>query len=99
MKKITEEIKNEIKNLVYQYLTEECEVEEVEISDETHLIDDLDGDSLMLLELVELLKKKYNLSIQMQTLGKYLLKRPVNTIGEIIETSFLIYEKENDLVL
>lgn len=97
MKTINEEVKEEIKELVYQFFADECEVEVDEINDDTLIIDELDGDSLMFLELVETLKKKYSLSIQLQTLGKYLLKYPAKTIKEVIETSYLIYEKEDEL--
>lgn len=98
MREISKEIKEEIRKLVYEFFAEECDVEVEEITEETSILDDLDGDSLMFLELVELLKKKYDLSIQLQTIGKYLLKNPAETIREVIETSYLIYEKEDELV-
>ena len=98
MKTINEEVKAEIKELVYQFFADECEVEVNTINDDTLIIDELDGDSLMFLELVETLKKKYGLSIQLQTLGKYLLKYPAKTIKEVVEISYLIYEKEDELI-
>ncbi|MBC2581419.1 acyl carrier protein [Clostridium sp. DJ247] len=98
MANLTQEIKEEIKNLVYEFFSEECEVELEKLNDETTIMDDLDGDSLLFVELVELMKKKYSLNIQLQTIGKYLLKNPATTIGQVIETSILIYEHENDIV-
>lgn len=98
MREITDEIKQEIRSMVYDYLVEECEVEYSEITDETSIIEELSGDSLMYVELVELLKKKYSLSIKIQSIGKFLLKNPANTVGEVINISYLIYEKENELV-
>ncbi|MBC2581420.1 phosphopantetheine-binding protein [Clostridium sp. DJ247] len=98
MANLTLEMKEEIKNLVYEFFSEECEVELEELNDETTIMDDLDGDSLLFVELVELMKKKYSLNIQLQTIGKYLLKNPATTIGQVIETSWLIYEHENDIV-
>lgn len=97
MKNLTDEIKKEIDELVYDFLTEECEMEREELHDNLSIIDDLDGDSLMFVEMVELLKKKYALNIQMQTIGKYLLKNPANTIREVIDTAYLVYQKENDI--
>ena len=97
MKILTDEIRNEIEELVYDFLSEECEIEKSDIQDNFSLIDDLDGDSLMFVELVELLKKKYTLNIQMQTIGKYLLKNPAGTVREVIDTACLVYEKENDI--
>lgn len=98
MREITTEIKEEIAKIVYDFLAEECDVEVCEINDETLVIDDLDGDSLMFVEVVELLKKKYGLSIQMQTIGKYLLKNPAKTVKEVINTCYLVYQKENNIV-
>lgn len=98
MKVMTEEIKNEIRKMVYEFFAGECDVDISELTDETNILDDLDGDSLMFLELVEQMKKKYSLQIQMQTLGKYILKHPVETLGKIVEVSYLIYEKENEIV-
>lgn len=99
MKNLTEEIKKEIREMVYQFFADECDVEVEELNDDTNVLTDLDGDSLMLLELIEELKKKYDLNIQMQTLGKYILKHPVETIRETIEVCGKIYEKENDISL
>lgn len=99
MKKITDEIEKEIREMVYAFFADECDVEESELSDETNVLTDLDGDSLMLLELIEELKKKYDLNIQMQVLGKYILKHPVETIRRTIEVCSMIYEKENDINL
>ncbi len=98
MKSITNEIKKEIEEIVYDFFVSECDVEREDLTPETNVIDDLDGDSLMFLELIEVLKKKYNLAIQMQVLGKYLLRHPAETIKQVIETSYMIYEKENDIV-
>ncbi|GAB6087315.1 acyl carrier protein [Alkaliphilus crotonatoxidans] len=98
MKNLTPEIQEELKELIYSFFSEECEVELEELGDETSIIDDLDGDSLLFVELVELMKKKYNLNIQLQAIGKYLLRNPAETIGQVIETAYLIYEHENEIV-
>lgn len=98
MKQLTAEIKNDIRNMVYDYLSEECEVEKEEISDNTLVMDDLDGDSLMFVELIEIMKSKYDLNIQMQTIGKYLLKHPAKTVLEVIDTCENVYLKEDKIV-
>ncbi|MCK4259557.1 MAG: hypothetical protein KAX49_11305 [Halanaerobiales bacterium] len=98
MRNLSPEIKEEIKALVYEFFAEECEVEVEELKDEMTIMDDLDGDSLLFVELVEVMKKKYELNIQLQTIGKYLLKKPAETLGEVVETSFLIYQHENDII-
>lgn len=98
MAEITDKIKNEVREIVIDFFAEECEVEESEIKDETHIFDDLDGDSLMFLELIEIFKKKYNLDIELKTIGKYSVQNPVRTIGELIDMQLLIIEHENNIV-
>jgi acyl carrier protein len=98
MRQLNEETKKEIKDMVYDFLADECEVSVKELKEDLSVIDDLDGDSLMFVEMIEQLKKKYGLNIQMQNIGKYLLKNPANTIREVVETAWLVYEKENDIV-
>ena len=61
MPEITQEIKDEVKEIVYNFFAEECEVERESINSETRVIEDLEGDSLMFLELLEIFKKKYKL--------------------------------------
>lgn len=98
MRNLTAEVKEEVKALVYEFFAEECEVDPGELNHGTSIIDDLDGDSLLFVELVELMKKKYGLNIQLQSIGKYLLRNPAETIGEVIETACLLYEHENEIV-
>ena len=98
MKELNIEVKDEIRDLVYDYFAEECEVERDSISDASNVIDELDGDSLMFVELVEILKKKYQLDVQIQNVGKYLLKNPAETVGAVIDICNAVYEKENAIV-
>jgi acyl carrier protein len=98
MANLTPAIKEELKDLVYNFFSEECEIDLGKLNEQTTIMEDLDGDSLLFVELVELMKKKHNLNIQLQTIGKYLLKNPAETIGQVIETSYLIYEYENEIV-
>ncbi len=98
MKEITAEVKQEIREIVYNFFSEECEVDLEKLTDDSSIIDDLDGDSLLFVELIELLKKKYELDIKLQNVGKYLLKNQSKTIKEVIETSYLIYQYEDEIV-
>jgi len=98
MTTITENIKNEVKEIVYSFFADECEVDVSQIHDTTSIINDLDGDSLMFLELIEIFKKKYNLDIELKVIGKYAVKHPVSTIGQLIEMQLLIIEHENRLL-
>jgi len=95
---ITEDIKKEVKEIVIDFFAEECEIDPQKITDATHIFDDLDGDSLMFLELIEIFKKKYDLDIELKTIGKYSIKNPVRTIGELINMQLLIIEHENNIL-
>ncbi|MEI6124061.1 MAG: phosphopantetheine-binding protein [Bacteroidota bacterium] len=98
MSKITETTRAEVKETVFGFFIEECEVDASALSETTNIIADLDGDSLMFLELIEIFKKKYNLNIELKTIGKYVVKHPVETIGQLIEMTMLIIEHENNVV-
>ncbi|MCK9399002.1 MAG: acyl carrier protein [Bacteroidales bacterium] len=97
MIEITESIRKEVKEIVCQFFAEECEVDLSKINDQTNIISDLEGDSLMFLELIEIFKKKYNLNIELKTVGKYVLKHPVETIGQLIDTQLLMIKYENKI--
>ncbi len=98
MAQITDKTREEVKEIVLDFFAEECEVELDEISEDSNIISDLDGDSLMFLELIEIFKKKYNLNIELKTIGKYAVKNPVKTIGELIDMQLLIIEHENNIL-
>jgi acyl carrier protein len=98
MAQITDRTREEVKEVVLEFFAEECEVELDEISENSNIIGDLDGDSLMFLELIEIFKKKYNLNIELKTIGKYAVKNPVKTIGELIDMQLLIIEHENNIL-
>ena len=98
MVKITDDIRLEVTRTVYEFFADECEVDISTIHDSTNIFKDLDGDSLMFLELIEIFKKKYNLDIELRTIGKYAVKHPVQTIGELIDMQMLIIEFENKLL-
>lgn len=98
MAQITDKTRDEVKEVVLDFFAEECEMEIDEISEDSNIISDLDGDSLMFLELIEIFKKKYDLKIELKTIGKYSVKNPVQTIGELIDMQMLIVEHENKIL-
>src|SRR6056297_836132 len=98
MAKVNENTRNEVKDIVIDFFAEECEVDKNEITEDSNIISDLDGDSLMFLELIEIFKKKYNLNIELKTIGKFAVKNPVKTIGELIDMQLLIIEHENNIL-
>ncbi len=84
MNELDPNTKKAIQDLVYDFFAEECEVEVSSLSNQTHIIEELEGDSLMLLSLLEMVRKQYNLSIELKTLGKHLMRKPVNTLGDVV---------------
>lgn len=90
MTEITQEIRDDVEEIVYDFYAEECEVDIESINNDTNIIEDLEGDSLMFLELVEIFKKKYNVEITLQSIGEYLLNHPAETIGKVIDLVLLI---------
>jgi hypothetical protein len=52
----------------------------------------------MFLELIEIFKKKYKLDIELKAVGKYVLRHPVDTIGQLIETQLLMIRHENKII-
>lgn len=89
---------NEIKELVYDYFSEECDIAKEKLSDSTNIIEELEGDSLMLLSLLEIVRKKYNLSIELKTLGKHLMKKPANTVGEVVKLTVAIIVHGDNII-
>ncbi len=98
MAKITENIRQEVEKVIMNFFAEECEVDISSLNHETNIINDIDGDSLMFLELIEIFKKKFSLDIELKTIGKYAIKHPVQTIGQLIDMQLLIIEHENKLL-
>ncbi len=98
MAQITDDTRGEVKQIVLDFFSEECEIEIDDITEESNIIGDLDGDSLMFLELIEIFKKKYSLNIELKTIGKYAVKNPVQTIGGLIDMQMLIIEHENNIL-
>jgi acyl carrier protein len=75
----------DIRSTVYSFFSEECDIPAHKLSDGTNIITDLEGDSLMLLSLLEIFRKKYKLTIELRSLGKHLMKKPASTIGQVID--------------
>jgi acyl carrier protein len=98
MGKITENTREEVKEIVFNFFSEECEVDISQINEKTNIISDLEGDSLMFLELIEIFKKKYDLNIELKTIAKYIVKHPVETVGQLIDTQMLMIVHENKIV-
>jgi acyl carrier protein len=98
MREIDQQAEREIRELVYDYFASECDVDRSRLTDETDIIEELEGDSLMLLSLLESVRRKYGLSVELKTLGRHLMNKPANTIGQIVELTLAIVRHGDDIV-
>ena len=87
-----------VRDLVYDFFSEECDVERSELSDDVDIIETLEGDSLMLLSLLEMVRTQYGLTIELKTLGRHLMKRPANTLGQVVKLTLAIVKHGVDIL-
>ncbi len=83
---------------IREFLADELGVTLDRVTAEAKIIDDLGGDSMIYLELVEKFKKKYQIQVEVRVIGKYLLSHPLHSVGEVAQAVFDIIEKGDDLV-
>lgn len=95
---LTDEEKDGLYNEIREFLADEFEVEVDEITKDTNIIEDLGGDSILFLEMIEELKKKYGIDLEVRIIGQYMLKNPIYTVGETLNTIFEIIEKGEDIL-
>jgi acyl carrier protein len=80
------------------FLAEELEIDVSEITDDTNLIDDLGADSILFLEMFEEFSEKYDIQLEVRTIGNYILRNPVYTFGESMNAMFEVIEKGDKLI-
>jgi acyl carrier protein len=98
MAEIDQKINDDIKGLVYEFFADECDTTIAKLTDSTNIIEELEGDSLMLLSLLEIVRKKYSLKIELKTLGKHLMKKPAKTIGDVVTLTLKIVKHGDNIV-
>ena len=97
-RKLTEEQKKEMREEIRTFLAEELEIDASEITDDTNLIDDLGADSILFLEMFEEFSEKYDIQLEVRTIGNYMLRNPVYTFGESMNAMFEVIEKGDKLI-
>ncbi len=97
-RQLTEPEKAEIFKDIQEFLADEFDLEPEEITKETNIIEDLGGDSILFLEMIEEVKERYGIDIEIRILGLYMLKNPVYTVGETLEALYDIVEKGEELI-
>lgn len=98
MPDLNKQQESDIRTLVYGFFADECDIDPSKLTDATNIIEELEGDSLMLLSLLEIVRKKYGLKIELKTLGKHLMKKPASTIGQVVELTLKIVRHGDDIV-
>lgn len=97
-RQLTEDEKKNISEGIRQFLAEEFEIDPSEITDDTNIIDDLGGDSILFMEMIEEFKEQYDIDLEIRTIGMYMLKNPIYTVGETLNAVYEIIEKGEDLI-
>lgn len=95
---LSDEEKKKISQEIFDFLADEFEIDVGEITLDTNIIDDLGGDSILFLEMIEEFKEKYNIELEVRTIGQYMLKNPIYTVGETIKAIYTIIEKGEQLL-
>ena len=95
---LSQEDKEEIYEHIRQFLSDELDVSLEDIGPDTKIIDDLKGDSMIYLELVEDFKKKYDIKVEIAVIGRYLQKHPIYTVGQTAQAVYDIVERDQSLL-
>lgn len=97
-REIDEATQARIRDMVFRYFSEECDIPREQLSDETHVIEDLEGDSLMILALLERVRRENGLTVELKTLGRHLMRKPANNLGQILALTLAIVRHGDDIV-
>lgn len=98
VRQVDKATEGEIRDLVYDFFSAECNIDRSRLRDDTNIIEELEGDSLMLLSLLEMVRKQHGLTIELKTLARHLMKKPANTIGQVTELTLAIVRHGDDIV-
>jgi len=98
-KKLNADEKTEMANKIKEFLSDECDVPLEEITDDTDIAEDLKADSLVFLELIQEIQADYDLDIELRQIGKYIVKHPVKTVGEAVETLYMFVERGEEMLV
>lgn len=83
---LTEDEKKEVYDHIREFLSDELDVPLDAIGPDSRIIDELGGDSMLYLELIDEFKRKFGIALEVRTVGLYLQKHPIFTVGEVART-------------
>ncbi len=94
---LTEQDRQDVYERIRRFLSDELDVPLDDIGPDTRIIDDLQGDSMIYLELIEDFKNTYQVNVEIGVVGRYLQKNPVRTVAEVAGTVCRILEQGDAL--
>lgn len=97
MAQITPQVETDIRDMVFGFFSEECGIDRATLKDSTHIINELGGDSLMFLMLLEKVRKRFGVAVPLDTLAKHLMRKPAGTIGQVVDLSVLVVRHDGNL--
>lgn len=97
-RRLTEDEKQQIYEDIRSFLADELDVALDDIQPETKILDDLGGDSMIYLELVEEFKKKFNVNVEIRVIGLYFQRHPIYTVHEVSQAVCDIVEHGDKLM-
>jgi acyl carrier protein len=97
-RKLTDAEKTQVYEDIRSFLSDELDVPLEDITSDSKILDDLKGDSMIYLELVEEFKKKFDVSVEIRVIGLYFQRHPVYTVGEVAKAVCDIVEYGDDLI-
>ncbi|MEN8190106.1 MAG: phosphopantetheine-binding protein [Thermodesulfobacteriota bacterium] len=98
VQEIDQETEQDVREMIFDYFADECDVDRAELSEATNIIEELEGDSLMLLSLLELVRRQHGLTIELKVLGRYLMEKPADTLGQVVQLTLAVIRYGNDIV-
>ena len=88
----------EVRDMVFDFFAGECDVDRGRLTDATNIIEELEGDSLMFLSLLEKVRKRFGIGIELKTLARHLMKKPSNTLGQVVQLTQAIVRHGDDIL-
>lgn len=95
---LTEAEKTEVYEDMRQFLSDELDIPLDEIKPDSKILEDLKGDSMIYLELVEEFKKRFDVNVEIRVIGLYFQRHPVYTVKEVARAICDIVERGDELV-
>lgn len=95
---MTDEEKRQVYEDIRSFLAKELDIPLDSITPDSKVLDDLKGDSMIYLELVEEFKKKFDVNVEIRVIGLYFQRHPVYTVGEVAQAVCDIVERSDELI-